>query len=218
MGSQAVQRRLAAILSADVVGYSRLMGADEAGTLERLKSHRAECVDPAIAQRGGRLVKLMGDGALVEFASVVDAVECAIAVQRGMAERNAEVPADRRIDFRIGINLGDIIIDEGDIYGDGVNVAARIQEVAEAGGVALSDSAHQQVEGKVEAAFEDGGEHRLKNIAKPVRVYRWSVGAVAPVAEADGTEAALPRVGSMAVTIADDTSSWTAKMSSSSRS
>ncbi len=116
MGSQAVQRRLAAILSADVVGYSRLMGEDEAGTLARLKAHRAECVEPEIAARGGRLVKLMGDGALVEFGSVVDAVECAVAVQRGMAERNAGVPEGERITFRIGVNLGDIIIDEGDIY------------------------------------------------------------------------------------------------------
>ena len=143
MGSQAVKRRLAAILSADVVGYSRLMGDDEAGTLERLKAHRAECVDPAIAARGGRLVKLMGDGALVEFPSVVDAVECAIAVQRGMAERNAEVPESTRIAFRIGVNLGDIILEGDDIYGDGVNLAARIQEVADPGGVALSDIAHQ---------------------------------------------------------------------------
>ena len=141
-----MERRLAAIVAADVVGYSRLMGEDEAGTLAALKAHRAECVDPAIAARGGRLVKLMGDGALVEFPSVVDAVECAVAVQQGMAERNADVPERERIAFRIGVNLGDIIIEGDDIYGDGVNLAARIQEVAAPGGVALSDIAHQQVE------------------------------------------------------------------------
>ena len=191
-----MQRRLAAILSADVAGYSRLMGDDEAGTLERLKAHRAECVDPAIAARGGRIVKLMGDGALVEFPSVVDAVECAIAVQRGMAERNADVPESTCIAFRIGINLGDIIIEGDDIYGDGVNLAARIQEVAAPGGVALSDIAHQQVEGKIEAAFEDSGAHTLKNIAKPVRVYRWTEGGVAAAGEAP---LALPDKPSLAV-------------------
>ena len=127
------QRKLAAILSADVAGYSRLMGEDEAGTLATLKAHRAEFIDPAIASHGGRIVKLMGDGALVEFPSVVDAVECAVAVQQGMAARNADLPGDTRIDFRIGVNLGDIIIDGDDIYGDGVNVAARLQEVAETG-------------------------------------------------------------------------------------
>ncbi len=192
-----VQRRLAAILSADVAGYSRLMGEDEAGTLAALKAHRAECVDPAIAARGGRIVKLMGDGALVEFPSVVDAVECAVAVQQGMAERNAGVPEGTRIDFRIGINLGDIIIDEGDIYGDGVNVAARIQEVAAPGGVALSDIAHDQVEGKIEAEFADSGEHTLKNIAKPVRVFRWAEGVDAPTS--DTAPLALPDKPSLAV-------------------
>ena len=170
------QRKLAAILSADVAGYSRLMGEDEAGTLATLKAHRAEFIDPAIASHGGRIVKLMGDGALVEFPSVVDAVECAVAVQQGMAARNADLPGDTRIDFRIGVNLGDIIIDGDDIYGDGVNVAARLQEVAETGGVAISAAAHDQIAGKVEAAFEDVGEHELKNIAKPVRVYRWAEG------------------------------------------
>ena len=197
MGSQTVQRRLAAILSADVVGYSRLMGEDEAGTLDRLKAHRAECVDPAIAARGGRIVKLMGDGALVEFPSIVDAVECAIAVQRGMAERNADVPEGTQIAFRIGVNLGDVIIEGDDIYGDGVNVAARIQELANPGGVALSDIAHQQVEGKIEAAFVDAGEHTLKNIAKPVRVFRWAEGVDAPTS--DTAPLALPDKPSLAV-------------------
>ncbi len=186
MARQGVERRLAAILSTDVVGYSRMMGEDEAGTLARLKAHRAEFVDPTIAEYQGRIVKLMGDGALVEFPSVVDAVTCAVAVQRGMAERNSGVPEDERIALRIGINLGDIIIEGEDIYGDGVNVAARIQELAEPGGVALSAIAHDQVAGKIEATFEDAGECELKNIAKPVRVYRWtkladaSLGATAP--------------------------------------
>ena len=166
-----VQRRLAAILSADVAGYSRLMGEDEAGTLAALKAHRAQVVDPAIAARGGRIVKLMGDGALVEFASVVDAVECAVAVQRGMAGRNADVPEDKRIAFRIGVNLGDIIVEGDDIYGDGVNVAARVQEIAEPGGVCLSGTVHDHIKGKVDHAFEDLGEQRVKNIAEPVRVY-----------------------------------------------
>ncbi len=185
-----VQRRLAAILSADVAGYSRLMGEDEAGTLERLKAHRAELVDPEITARGGRIVKLMGDGALVEFPSVVDAVECAVALQRGMAERNEGVPEGTRIEFRIGVNLGDVIIDGDDIYGDGVNVAARLQEVAETGGVAITAAAHDQIAGKTEAGFDDAGEHALKNIAKPVRVYRWS-GDVNRQADTAGTEGVL---------------------------
>ena len=168
---QGVERRLAAVLSADVVGYSRLMGDDEAGTLAVLKAHRAECVDPEIAAYQGRIVKLMGDGALVEFPSAVAAVECAVAVQRGMAERNAEVPEDRRIAFRIGINLGDVIIDGDDIYGDGVNVAARLQELADPGGVCVSANIYEQVEGKLDVAFDDRGEQTVKNIAKPVRVY-----------------------------------------------
>ncbi len=168
---QGVERRLAAVLSADVVGYSRLMGEDEAGTLAVLKAHRAECVDPEIAAYKGRIVKLMGDGALVEFPSAVDAVECAVAVQRGMAERNAGVPEDRRVAFRIGINLGDVIIDGDDIYGDGVNVAARLQELADPGGVCVSANIHEQVEGKLDVAFDDRGEQTVKNIAKPIRVY-----------------------------------------------
>ena len=191
-----VQRKLAAILSADVAGYSRLMGEDEAGTLATLKAHRAEFIDPAIASHGGRIVKLMGDGTLVEFPSVVDAVECAVAVQQGMAARNADAPTDTRIDFRIGVNLGDIIIDGDDIYGDGVNVAARLQEIAETGGVAISAAAHDQIVGKVDIGFDDAGEHELKNIAKPVRVWRWADGAAAPAAE---TPLALPDKPSIAV-------------------
>ena len=135
MAVASVERRLAAILAADVVGYSRLMGEDEPGTLARLQAHRRELIDPKIAAHHGRMVKLMGDGALVEFASVVDAVECAAEIQRGMALRNADLPEDRRIEFRVGINLGDVIVEGDDIYGDGVNVAARLEALAEPGGI-----------------------------------------------------------------------------------
>jgi len=165
-------RRLAAILAADVAGYSRLMGADEEGTLAALKAIRRELADPSIAEHRGRIVKTTGDGLLVEFQSVVDAVRCAVEVQRGMAERNAAVPDDKRLEFRIGINLGDIILDEGDIFGDGVNVAARLEALAEAGGICLGGSAHEQVRDKLDLAFEDLGERQVKNIARPVRVYR----------------------------------------------
>ena len=142
-----MDRRLAAILVTDVVGYSRLMGEDEAGTLERLKTHREELVDPKIAEHHGRVVKLMGDGALVEFASVVDAVQCAIDIQRSIAEHNAEIPAEKRIEFRMGINLGDVIVEGEDIYGDGVNIAARFQELADPGGIFISRSARSSMPG-----------------------------------------------------------------------
>jgi len=171
MTNQRAQRRLAAILAADVVGYSRLMAADESGTLAALKAHRSDLIDPAISEHGGRLVKLMGDGALVEFSSVVDAVECAVAIQRGMAGRNADLPENRRIVFRIGINLGDIIIDGDDIYGDGVNVAARLEGLAEPGGICISSSVREQVRDKVPISFADLGEQSVKNIDRPVRVY-----------------------------------------------
>jgi adenylate cyclase len=168
----AATRRLAAILAADVAGYSRLMGADEEGTHERLRAHLQQVIDPKIAEHHGRAVKNTGDGFLAEFASVVDAVRCAVEVQSATAERNAEVPVDHRIEFRIGINLGDIIIDEGDIYGDGVNVAARLEALAEPGGICLSGAAHEQVRDKLDLTFEDLGEQSVKNIARPVRVYR----------------------------------------------
>jgi class 3 adenylate cyclase/TolB-like protein/cytochrome c-type biogenesis protein CcmH/NrfG len=167
-----IERRLAAILAADVVAYSRLMGADEEGTLARLKSLRRELIDPSISQYRGRIVKTTGDGMLVEFSSVVDALRCAVEVQRGMAERNTEAPTDRRIEFRIGINLGDVMMDAGDIYGDGVNIAARLEGIAEPGGIALSASAHDQVRGKVDVAFADLGDQKLKNIERPVRTFR----------------------------------------------
>ena len=169
-----MDRRLAAILAADVVGYSRLMGEDESGTFNALKAVRKELFAPKVAEHHGRIVKLMGDGALVEFGSVVDAVACAVAIQKGLASRNAKLTADRRIELRIGINLGDVIIEGSDIYGDGVNVAARLQEIAAPGGIALSATAHEHAAPKVDVGFEDGGEHELKNIAKPVRIYHWS--------------------------------------------
>ena len=169
-----MERRLAAILMADIVGFSRLMGEDEVGTLDAVKVLWKEQFGPRVTEHHGRVVKLMGDAALVEFPSVVDAVGCAIATQRDAAERNATVPLGERIEIRIGINLGDIIIEGDDIYGDGVNVAARMEKFAEPGGVALSATAHEHAVGKVDFDFRDGGEHELKNIAKPVRVYLWS--------------------------------------------
>jgi adenylate cyclase len=171
MAKERVRRRLAAILALDVVGYSRLMGADETGTLARLTAHRREVIDPAIGEFGGRTVKLMGDGALVEFASVVDAVECAVAIQRAMGEANAGHGQDPRITLRIGIHLGDVIMEDEDIYGDGVNIAARIEGVAPPGGIAVSEDAWRQVQGKVAVEFTDVGPRRLKNIEHPVRVY-----------------------------------------------
>ena len=172
MAVASVERRLAAILAADVVGYSRLMGVDEEGTHARLKAHRRELIDPAIAVRHGHIVKLTGDGALVEFGSVVDAVACAVEIQRRMAECNVEVPEEQRIEFRIGINLGDVIVEADDIYGDGVNIAARLEALAEPGGIYVSDLVHRSVEAKLDVFFDDLGEQRLKNIAKPVHVYR----------------------------------------------
>ncbi len=158
MAEARVERRLAAILAADVAGYSRLMGVDEEGTLAALKACRRELIDPKIAEHRGRLVKTTGDGALVEFASAVDATRCAMEIQRAMAERNADVPDDRRIEFRIGINVGDIIIDEGDIYGDGVNIAARVETLASPGAICLSENAYQQVKGKLTLEVSDMGD------------------------------------------------------------
>jgi adenylate cyclase len=169
-------RRLAAILAADVAGYSRLMGADEEGTLERLKALRRELVDPKIAEHRGRIVKTTGDGVLVEFASVVDAVRCAVEVQRAMPERNTGVGADSRIELRIGINLGDVIVEGDDLYGDGVNIAARIEALADPGGVFVSNTVHDQVRDRLPFVFEDLGEQQVKNIARPVRVYRVALG------------------------------------------
>ena len=173
-------RRLTAIVAADVAGYSRLMGADEEGTHERLKGHLRELVDPKIEEHRGRVVKNSGDGFLAEFASVVDAVRCAVEVQRGMADRNEGTPSEQRIEFRIGINLGDVIVEEHDIFGDGVNVAARLEGLAEPGGVFISNTVHDHVRDRLPFAFEDLGEQQVKNIARPVRVYRVRPGSPLP--------------------------------------
>ena len=172
MTEERVERRLTAILAADVAGYSRLMGLDEEGTLAGLKTLRREVADPKIKEHRGRIVNTTGDGLLSEFASVVDAVRCAVEVQREIAARNTGVQADRRIDFRIGINLGDIMIDENDIFGDGVNVAARLEALAEPGGICVSRVVRDQVRDKLAISFEDMGEQQVKNIARPVRAYR----------------------------------------------
>jgi len=170
-GRERTERRLAAILAADVAGYSRLIGADEEATLDRLRSIRAELIDPTIASHRGRIVKTTGDGLLVEFASVVDALRCASDWQRGMAERNAGT-SDNRIEFRIGINVGDVVVEDGDIFGDGVNVAARLEALAEPGGICVSGTVHDHVRDKLDFAFDDLGEQQVKNIARPVRVFR----------------------------------------------
>jgi class 3 adenylate cyclase len=170
LGGNRVERRLSAVVAADVAGYSRLMGLDEVGTARTLREHRA-VTDGLVAKHGGRLVKTTGDGVLLEFPSVVDAVECAVAVQAVMDQRNEGVPVDRRMLFRIGINLGDILIEGDDILGDGVNIAARLEGIAEPGSICISSSAYDQVRGKVEVEFADLGEQRLKNIDRPVRVY-----------------------------------------------
>ncbi|MCW5730686.1 MAG: tetratricopeptide repeat protein [Alphaproteobacteria bacterium] len=172
--SKGAQRRLAAIVAADVAGYSRLMGADEEGTLAVLKGHRREHIDPKIAEHNGRIVKTTGDGILLEFASVLDAARCCLDVQRGMAERNADIPAERRMLFRVGINLGDIIIDGEDIHGDGVNVAARLEALCEPGGIAVSGNVHEQVQDRLDGQFVECGSHEVKNIVRPVKVWRWS--------------------------------------------
>ena len=176
-----MERRLSAIMAADVVGYSRLMGANEVGTLNALNHRRGEVIEPRIAARNGRVVKLTGDGMLVEFPSVVDAVECALDVQREMKSRNVEIPEDRRIELRVGIHLGDVIVEDGDLFGDGVNVASRIEGVGRPGGVAVSAAVKDNVGNRLEVEFEDLGEHELKNIAQPVRVF--NVGPPQPKAK-----------------------------------
>jgi class 3 adenylate cyclase len=171
MATATATRRLAAILAADVVGYSRLMGADEEGTHERLKAHLRELVDPKIREHHGRIVKTTGDGVLAEFASVVDAVRCAGEIQRAMADRDLDLAEDRRLRFRIGVNLGDVIADGGDIYGDGVNIAARLEGLAAPGGICVSGTVRDHIGDRLPYAFEDMGEQNVKNIARPVRAY-----------------------------------------------
>jgi adenylate cyclase len=200
-----VERRLAAVLAADVAGYSRLMGANEEGTLARLKAVRKALVDPAIASHRGRIVKTTGDGMLIEFASAVDAVRSAVEVQRRMAEQNSSVPQNQRIEFRIGIHVGDIIIDDNDIFGDGVNIAARLEGIAEPGGICMSDDAYRQVRGKIEIAWDDLGLQALKNIAEPMRAWRTMLSGHSPAkaqpsSPANQTpELALPNKPSIAV-------------------
>jgi adenylate cyclase len=177
-----VERRLAAVLAADVAGYSRLMGMDEEGTLALLKHARKAIIDPSIASHRGRIVKTTGDGMLVEFASAVDAARCAADVQRAMADQNAGVPQDRRVEFRIGIHVGDIIFDDNDIFGDGVNIAARLEGISDAGGVCISDDAYRQIRGKVEIVLDDFGSQTLRNIAEPMRVWRVRIDATGSVA------------------------------------
>jgi TolB-like protein/Tfp pilus assembly protein PilF len=176
-----MERKLVAILAADVVGFSSLMGADEEGTLQTLQAHRRDFVHPKIAEHHGRIVKLTGDGELVEFASVVDAVRCAVEIQNGMAQRTADEPKERRITYRIGVNLGDVIVDGEDLYGDGVNIATRLEASAEPGGICISDTAYRHLTGKMNIAFQDDGERTLKNIAHPVRVWRWAPDPTSPL-------------------------------------
>jgi adenylate cyclase len=174
-------RRLAAILAADIAGYSALMGADEARTVRDLKGHQA-VVLPMIGEFGGHVIDTAGDGILAEFPSVVNAVKCAVAIQAKMAERNAAIELDRRMQFRIGINIGEIIYDNARIYGEGINVAARLENIAEPGGICISSKVHEEISGRIDLAYQDIGEQQLKNIARPVRAYRVHLDSVAPTA------------------------------------
>ncbi len=192
-----MERRLAAILAADVVGYSRLMGLDEVGTLAAFNAIKTELIDPAIARHDGRTVKLTGDGMLVEFASVVSAVNCAVGMQRQLRERNEKLAAERRLEFRMGVNIGDVIVEGDDIFGDGVNLAARLEGIAPPGGIIISRSAREQVGNRLDLLFEDMGEQELKNIARPVRVYQVSLAEAglttkAPAAKDRPSIAVLP--------------------------
>jgi adenylate cyclase len=200
MAEERVQRRLAAIMAADVVGYSRLMGIDESGTLATLTSHLKHLIQPCVAEHGGRVIKTMGDGLLAEFPSVVDAVQCAVTFQEGMVERNAKTPIDQRIEFRIGINLGDVIVQDDDVFGDGVNVAARLEGLAEPGGICVSDMVHQGVRSKLEMTFDDLGLQRVKNIGDPIRVFQVHRSAISVESKGDTDSAPpLPNKPSIAV-------------------
>ena len=199
MAEERVERKLAAILAADVAEYSRLMGEDEVGTRARFNAHLDELIEPAIASGRGRIVKTTGDGLLVEFASVADAVQCAVEIQKGMAERNVDEPNDRRMEFRIGVNLGDVIIEGDDIHGDGVNVAARLEGVAEPGGICISGAVHESVRNKLDVVFVDLGEQSVKNIADPVRVFRASLDGVRRKSDASAEADAIFRRPAVAV-------------------
>ncbi len=180
MGAERVERRLMAILAADVAGYGRLVGADDEGTLAQWKAHFRELIEPKIAEHHGRIVRITGDGLLVEFVSVIAALKCAVEVQHGMGERNIDVPQEKRIEFRMGINVGDIIIDGTDIWGDGVNLAARLEALSQPGGICVSARVQEDADGRLDIAFEDMGEQQLKNIARPTRVYRVRLDGRAP--------------------------------------
>ena len=199
MTEKRVQRRLAAILAADVAGYSRLMGEDEEGTLAALTAHLEELIEPCIAEHRGRVVKTTGDGLLAEFSSVVDAVRCAVAFQEGITERNADTAEGRRVEFRIGVNLGDVIVQDDDVYGDGVNVAARLEALADPRGVLITGDVYRQVVGKIEAEFDDLGEQALKNIERPAHIYRIDVGTREGAGKTKSEPLALPDKPSIAV-------------------
>ena len=199
MAEVRTERRLAAILATDVAGYSRMMGRDEEGTLAALKACHHELIGPKVAEHRGRIVKTTGDGALIEFASALDAARCAVEIQHEMATRNAAIAEERRLEFRIGINVGDIIIEDGDIFGDGVNIAARLEALASPGGICLSASAHEQVRDRLDIAFEDRGEHQVKNIARPVHIYAVARGASAGAPAPAAPTLALPDKPSIAV-------------------
>jgi adenylate cyclase len=194
VGSEHIERRLAAILAADVVGYSRLMGADELGTFERIRAHRKELFEPEITAHHGRIFKLMGDGLLAEFASVVDAVSCAVALQRSMLMRNSGLAHERRIDVRIGINLGDVIVEDGDRHGDTINLAARLEQMARPNGICVSDKVRIEVEGKVDIQFENGGEQRLKNIAQATKIFHWRPDGALPLVPTETGAVVAPPV------------------------
>ncbi len=193
-----MERRLAAVLMADVVGYSRLMEADEAGTLVALRERRTGILDPTVRARGGRIVKIIGDGVLIEFGSAVNAVAAALELQRNMAEANAPLPDDRRIVLRIGINLGDVIGEGSDIYGEGVNIAARLERLSEPGGVCISAKIYEEVNGKLDCSFEDMGEQTVKNIARPVRAYRLRPAGATDAGASEAAALALPDKPSIA--------------------
>ena len=199
MAEEQIQRRLAAILAADVVGYSRLMEIDEAGTLDRLKELRREVFTPTTAQFRGRIFKFTGDGALVEYGSAVDAVNCAVAIQGALAERNSELPEDGRIELRIGISLGDVIVEGSDLYGNGVNVAARLEALAEPGGICISGNVHEHVRKSSGIEFADIGDQQVKNIDRPVRAYQIALGHLEKQPLTDGTMPSLPAKPSIAV-------------------
>ena len=215
MAEERVPRRLAAILAADVVGYSRMMGRDEAGTLARLKSLRAEFLHPKIAEYGGRIVKTTGDGTLIEFGSAVDAVSHAVDVQRGMAERNADLPEEEQVWLRLGINVGDIIIDGDDIFGDGVNVAARLEALADPGGFCISARVRDYIGDRLDFAVDDLGAKSLKNIAEPIHTYRVRIdGDARPVDEEPSGSPPIPvshRRGRSNPSLCTSTSTWTGR-------